>query len=128
MSTVQQDICKSSMLYVKLIFLTILTGAHTHTTHTTQNQSFFKNWEFLLELTLPPVMGQFQLLGLLLVGVDQELFEKLALLAEVQVPDLLLLRTVGVDHVWPLFCVLRHDLLDLRGERGWCHLEFSQVR
>ena len=87
------------MLYVKLIFLTILTGAHTHTTHTTQNQSFFKNWEFLLELTLPPVMGQFQLLGLLLVGVDQELFEKLALLAEVQVPDLLLLRTVGVDHV-----------------------------
>ena len=68
---------------------------HTHThTHTR-----FKAWELPLELSRPPVMGQFQLLGLLLVGTDQELSEQLALLAEVQVPDLLLLRAVGVDHV-----------------------------
>lgn len=63
-------------------------------------------------------MGQFQLLGLLFMGVDQELSEQLALLAEVQVPDLLLLCTVGVDHVRPLLCVLGHNLLDLRGEEG----------
>lgn len=64
-------------------------------------------------LTLLPVMGQFQLLGLLLVGVDQELSQQLTLLAQVQVPDFLLLSAVRVDHLWPLFCVLRHNLLDL---------------
>ena len=44
-------------------------------------------------------MGQFQLLGLLLVGVDQELSQQLALLAQVQVPDFLLLSAVRVDHL-----------------------------
>lgn len=43
-------------------------------------------------------MGQFQLLGLLFVGIDQELPQQLTLLAEVQVSDFLLLGTVGVDH------------------------------
>lgn len=84
------------MLYVKLIFLTtstlVLVHTHTHT-------HVILKTEFALELSCPPVMGQFQLLGLLLVGADQQLSEQFALLAEVQVPDLLLLRTVGVDHV-----------------------------
>ena len=71
---------------------------HTHT-HTHIHTLVVLKTEFPLELSCPPVMGQFQLLGLLLVGADQELSEQLALLAEVQVPDLLLLRTVGVDHV-----------------------------
>ena len=69
-------------------------------------------------LTLLPVMGQFQLLGLLLVGVDQELSQQLALLAQVQVPDFLLLSAVRVDHLWPLFCVLCHNLLDLCRGKG----------
>lgn len=43
-------------------------------------------------------MGQFQLLRLLLVGIDQKLSQQLTLLAEVQVPDLLLLGAVGIDH------------------------------
>ena len=90
------------MLNVKLIFLTTLTLVHVHThthTHTHIHTLVVLKTEFPLELSCPPVMGQFQLLGLLLVGADQELSEQLALLAEVQVPDLLLLCTVGVDHV-----------------------------
>ena len=88
------------MLYVKLIFLTTstLVLVHTHT-HTHTHTLVVLKTEFALELSCPPVMGQFQLLGLLLVGADQQLSEQFALLAEVQVPDLLLLRTVGVDHV-----------------------------
>ena len=74
------------------------TCAYTHT-HTHTHTLVVLKTEFPLERSCPPVMGQFQLLGLLLVGADQELSEQLALLAEVQVPDLLLLRTVGVDHV-----------------------------
>jgi hypothetical protein len=43
-------------------------------------------------------MGEFQLLGLLLMSIDEQLSQQLTLLAQVQIPDFLLLRTVSVDH------------------------------
>lgn len=78
-----------------------------------KTRSALWKWPALL-----PVVGQFQLLGLLFVGVDQELPQQFTLLAEVQVPDFLLLSTVGVDHFWPLLCVLRHNLFDLCRKEG----------
>lgn len=76
---------------------------------------------------LSPLMDELELQRLLLLNAGQQLPQELTLLRHMGVLHFLFLCAVAVDHLWPLFSVLRHYVLHLRTHQHVCQSFLNSI-